>query len=126
METSVNGKDIEPIVIEEGVEINWADHRNSCGAHTYDMDTQTLTWIMNTQNNCLVKVNIKSVVKVTMRLDIPVADFYKDIGTSTFVDRVAALLGISFDRIRIVGVKEGSTILDYYILAKILQFHCIY
>jgi len=42
-------------------------------------------------------------------------EFYKSGGTTSFVDRVAASLGIHASSIKIVGVYEGSLIVDYNI-----------
>jgi hypothetical protein len=41
--------------------------------------------------------------------------FYEDGGTTTFIDRVSASLGIHASSIKIVGVYEGSLIVDYNI-----------
>jgi len=48
-----------------------------------------------------------------MRLDVSVDDFYSNNMASTFVDNIAAFLGIPMDRIRIVGVRAGSAIVDF-------------
>lgn len=50
-----------------------------------------------------------------MRLDIGVADFYKNIGVSTFIDNMAGLLGVHPSQLKVVGVREGSTIVDWYV-----------
>lgn len=36
-------------------------------------------------------------------------------GTTTFVDRLAAVLGIHVSSIKVVGVYEGSLVVDYNI-----------
>lgn len=41
------------------------------------------------------------------------ADFFADGGTTTFIDRLAASLGIHGSDIKIVSVYEGSLIIDY-------------
>ena len=43
--------------------------------------------------------------------------FYSDGGTTTFVDRLAASLGIHASTIKIVGVYTGSLIVDYVVHA---------
>lgn len=52
-----------------------------------------------------------------MRLDIPVSDFFRNTGTTNFIDNIAAFLNIDPGRIKIVGVRTGSTIIDYFITA---------
>lgn len=44
-----------------------------------------------------------------------IQDFYAKGGTTTFVDRLAASLGIHASTIKIVGVYEGSLVVDYFI-----------
>jgi hypothetical protein len=56
-------------------------------------------------------------VKIAMRLDVSVDDFYKNNMASSFVDNIAAFLGISMDKIRIVGVRAGSAIVDFHVLS---------
>jgi len=41
--------------------------------------------------------------------------FYMNGGTTTFVDRLAAVLGIHVSSIKVVGVYEGSLVVDYFI-----------
>lgn len=41
--------------------------------------------------------------------------FYQDGGTTTFIDRLAASLGIHSSSIKVVGVYTGSLIVDYFI-----------
>ena len=42
-------------------------------------------------------------------------DFYAKGGTTTFVDRLAASLGIHASTIKVVGVYTGSLVVDYNI-----------
>lgn len=44
------------------------------------------------------------------------AEFFADGGTTKFVDRLAASLGIHGSEIKIVSVYEGSLIIDYFIV----------
>jgi len=41
--------------------------------------------------------------------------FYMNGGTTTFVDRLAGVLGIHVSSIKVVGVYEGSLVIDYNI-----------
>jgi len=45
-------------------------------------------------------------------------EFYADGGTTRFVDRIAAALGIDRSRIKTVAVYEGSVIVDFFIEAE--------
>ena len=45
-------------------------------------------------------------------------EFYADGGTTRFVDRIAAALGIDRSRVKTVAVYEGSVIVDFFIEAE--------
>lgn len=66
-----------------------------------------------------------------MRLEMTVDEFYSDSAAQTnFVDRMAAFLNISYDRIRIVGLRSSSgrrellsdgineTIIEFVVIAE--------
>jgi len=53
-------------------------------------------------------------IYLNARYNITTSDFYASGGTSTFVDRVAAVLGIPIYSIRVVGIASGSTIISAY------------
>ena len=50
-----------------------------------------------------------------VRMNWTMAEFYSDGGTTRFVDRLAASLGISSHRIKVVAIYEGSTVVDFEI-----------
>lgn len=52
-----------------------------------------------------------------MRLESTVEDFYANNMQASFIDKMAAFLGIPMDRIRIVNVRAGSAIVDFAIEA---------
>jgi hypothetical protein len=43
------------------------------------------------------------------------AEFFKDGGTTKFVDRIAASLGIKAANVKVVSVYQGSVVVDFYI-----------
>jgi hypothetical protein len=49
---------------------------------------------MNANDNCEVEVRILNTLKAALVFDIDVIDFYKDIGESKFIDRLADRLGV--------------------------------
>lgn len=73
---------------------------------------------MNGQSSCEVHVKILNAIKVEMALTIDPISFYKDVGETTFIDRIASTLLIHPSRIKIVGIRKGSTIIDFYIEPK--------
>lgn len=56
-----------------------------------------------------------SVVKVSMKFDLDMADFNASKQTS-LVNTMAKLLNIDSSKIKIVSIRQGSTIVDYQIL----------
>lgn len=53
---------------------------------------------------------------VSIRMKMDPEDFYNDEGETKFVDRMALFLGIPTDKLKIVDVRKGSTIVDLVIL----------
>ena len=60
-------------------------------------------------------IKILNSVRVNNRLNISINDFYKNLGTAKYIDATAAVLGIHPSTIKIVGIREGSTIITLYI-----------
>lgn len=70
---------------------------------------------MNAKSNCIVTVVKKKTVRIAMRLDLDVSDFYSNIGETSFKDKISALLGVHPSQVKIVGIRKGSTIVDFYV-----------
>lgn len=51
-----------------------------------------------------------------VRLEWTLEEFYADGGVTRFVDRMAAALDISANRIKTVAVYEGSVIVDFEVI----------
>lgn len=66
---------------------------------------------------CEILVEPRDAIMTKVRLEWTLAEFYADGGVTRFVDRMAASLGISANRIKTVAVYEGSVIIDYEIMA---------
>jgi len=59
---------------------------------------------------CLIEIEPKDSIMTKVRMDWSLAEFYSDGGTTRFVDRLAASLGISSSRIKTVAIYEGSVV----------------
>ena len=66
-------------------------------------------------SNCTVRVTLTSSVQVTARLSVEVSTFYENNGAVKFLDLISAFLNIPTNRLKIVGVYSGSTIVDFII-----------
>lgn len=53
-----------------------------------------------------------SYLKLSARLSIPIADFYSNDGQTTFITNICAFLVIDTGRMKIVGLRSGSTVVD--------------
>lgn len=67
---------------------------------------------------CLIEIEPKDSIMTKVRMDWSLSEFYSNGGTTRFVDRVAASLGIPSYRIKTVAVYEGSVIVDFIIEAE--------
>jgi hypothetical protein len=68
-------------------------------------------------SNCLIEIEPKDSIMTKVRMDWSLSEFYSDGGTTRFVDRMAASLGIAANRIKTVAIYEGSVIVDFVIEA---------
>lgn len=66
---------------------------------------------------CDILLEPKDAIMTKVRMDWSLAEFYSDGGTTRFVDRLAASLGIASNRIKTVAVYEGSVVVDFIIEA---------
>lgn len=67
---------------------------------------------------CEILLEPKDAIMTKVRMDWSLAEFYSDGGTTRFVDRLAASLGIAANRIKTVAVYEGSVVVDFIIEAE--------
>lgn len=66
---------------------------------------------------CLIEIDPKDSIMTKVRMNWSLAEFYADGGTTRFVDRMAASLGIPANRIKTVAIYEGSVVVDFVIEA---------
>lgn len=67
---------------------------------------------------CVLRIIPREVVSCNVRLEWTFAEFFADGGTTRFVDRLSASLGIHYGDIKVVSVYEGSLIIDYEIISQ--------
>ena len=66
---------------------------------------------------CNIELIPRDAIMTKIRMEWTLAEFYSDGGTTRFVDRLAASLGIDSYRIKTVAVYEGSVVVDFTIEA---------
>jgi hypothetical protein len=111
---NTTGKDIlvKPFPIRQGVAEDLRQHTEFCGANNFYYENGTIEFLVNGANKCQVRVRLSSFIKLSARLDIPFNDFYTSNGITTFIDNICAFLGIDTGRLKIVSVREGSTVIE--------------
>lgn len=100
---------VKPFPIESGVGKDLRNYVNTCGANNFHYDNGTIEFVLNGKDNCQVRVRLSSFVKISARLSIPLLDFYNNNGTTTFITNICAFLRIDPGRLKIVGLRSGST-----------------
>lgn len=84
-----------------------------CGENRYvGVENYLEFWI---EPGCEIHVEPKDSIMAKVRMDWTMAEFFSDGGTTTFVDRLAASLGIPSYRIKVVALYQGSVIVDFQI-----------
>lgn len=87
----------------------------TCGANKYFYRNGTIAFIVTGEGSCQVRVSLNSNVQITSRLMVDINSFFNSGGVATFIDRMTAFLNITTDRLKVVGVYTGSTIVDFYV-----------
>jgi len=54
-------------------------------------------------------------IKASIRMQWTLAEFFKAGGTTRFIDRMAASIGVHESRIKVAMVYEGSVIIDFVV-----------
>ncbi len=109
---------VKPFPLKNNVTVNLRDHSNQCGANNFYYGNGTIEFVVNGIANCQVRVRLTNFIQLTTRLDIPFDDFYLNNGVTTFLTNICAFLGIDTSRLKIVGFRSGSVIIDAIINAN--------
>ncbi len=64
---------------------------------------------------CSIEVKTLPSIQLGLRLEMTLDDFYSNNGELTFIEKLAMQLNISRDRIKIVGIRAGSVVLNVVI-----------
>lgn len=90
-----------------------------CGANKYFYKNGTIAFIVTGDPKCQVRVSLNSNVQITARLMVNINTFFNNNGVATFIDKMCAFLNITTDRLKVVGVYEGSAVVDATISAPV-------
>ena len=92
--------------------------RTRCGENRYIGVENILEFYITP--DCPLKIMPRDALMLGVRLEFTLDEFFAVGGVVTFVDRMAASLGIHAADIKVVAVYEGSTIIDFEIISDFL------
>lgn len=107
-ETSIFENDIEQTTNEPAVV-----SQTKCGEYRYLAVRNILEFYLTP--GCRLKLLPKDAIKVKVRMEWSLTEFFSNGGTTAFADRIAGSLGIHASEIKVVSVYEGSLVVDYNI-----------
>ena len=110
----INSSFVKPYRVDQNIDMN--SKINECGANIYNPDQSTIEFVLLNREDCKLKVRTINSVKVSVRMDSTIEDFYSNDGEALFVDKIASFLNIDPSRIRIVNVLKGSVIVNFDIV----------
>jgi hypothetical protein len=87
----------------------------TCGSNKFFYENYTVHFVVTGDQDCQVRVSLTNSIKLNARFEMDINDFYESDGETLFIDRMAAVLGITTDRIKVVGVYEGSVVVTSFI-----------
>jgi len=88
---------------------------NTCGQYVYTDVENKVQFIITGDPACSLYVQVTNSIYCSAKYQIDVEDFFDEGGPTQFIDRVAAVLNIPIDTIRIVSVVKGSTIINFFV-----------
>lgn len=87
---------------------------NGCGENRYVGIINYLEFYLT--KNCTIFIEPVDSIQASVRMNWTLNQFFADGGTTKFVDRVAASLGIRATNIKVVSVYTGSVVVDFQVV----------
>lgn len=97
----------EPSVIK-------GDKGGYCGENRYVGVSNVLEFYLT--RGCTIYIQPIDSIQSSVRMNWTMNQFFSDGGTTKFVDRVAASLGIKVANVKVVSIYEGSVVVDFQII----------
>jgi len=66
-------------------------------------------------HDCQLEIKPRDAIQCLVRMEWTFEEFFADGGTTTFVDRLAASIGIHASTIKVVSVYEGTVNVEYFL-----------
>jgi len=90
-----------------------------CGENRYQGVVNILEFYITP--DCPLFIKPRNTIMLGVRLEFEINEFFESGGVTTFIDNMAASLGIHRADLRVVAVYKGSTIIDFEIISDFLQ-----
>lgn len=87
--------------------------QNFCGENRYIGVVNILEFYLKA--GCEITIRPRDAIQTLVRMEWSMDEFFDNGGTTAFVDRVSASLGIHASEIKVVSVYEGSLVVNYNI-----------
>jgi hypothetical protein len=104
---------------------DWKEiQRTHCGENRYVGVINVFQFFITPRTSCPgggLKIVPRDAIMLGVRLEFTMDEFFASGGVTTFVDRMAAVLGIHAADIKVVDVKVGSVIVDFQIISNIID-----
>jgi hypothetical protein len=84
-----------------------------CGENRYKPVDNYMEFYID--GTCELEIRPRDAIMTKVRMEWTMEEFFEEGGTTAFVDRLAASLGIHASAIKVVGVAEGSVSVEYEI-----------
>ena len=117
-----NGREIVANAWDAGIQqpsVIKGSRGGSCGENRYVGVINILEFYLN--KGCTVFIVPIDSIQSSVRMNWTMNEFFKDGGTTKFVDRIAASLGIKIANVKVVSVYTGSVVVDYQIVEDSLK-----
>jgi len=89
-----------------------------CGDNRYQGVVNILEFFITP--DCPLFIKPRNTIMLGVRLEFEINEFFESGGVTTFIDNMAASLGIHRADLRVVAVYEGSTIIDFEVISDFL------
>jgi hypothetical protein len=86
---------------------------NKCGENRYIAVSNIFEFYLT--GECEIKIIPRDAIMTKVRMEWTMEEFFQEGGTTAFIDRLCASLGIHASTVKVVGVNEGSVVVDYEI-----------
>jgi len=87
--------------------------QEKCGENRYRAVKNILEFYIS--GECELEINPRDAIMTKVRMEWTMDEFFAKGGTTAFIDRLCASLGIHASTVKVVGVNAGSVLVNYEI-----------